>query len=277
MQYAAVAGSPTRKRDALAARKAAPSAPARPEAGATKARRGRPPRITRDQILAAGLSLVRKRGAEALTARALAERIGASPMALYGHFESKQALLAEIAAHAVEKMGLRVPERGDWRTLLAAWLRSIRREVRAHPELLPLLAGEGACSRYLLASSAKVTRVLVGAGLTQRHAVQAVQGSMWAVIGFVVCENAEKMNVPKVLAALPEEDRELVRPIARDLVSQSTEATFEGVLTRMLAGLSLEVGARPRDRSRRIPRGGHREQAAASARRSGAGRGSAKP
>lgn len=194
-------------------------------------------------------------------------------MALYGHFESKQALLAELAAHAVEKMGLRVPVRGDWRTLLGAWLRSIRREFRAHPELLPLLAGEGACSRYLLASSAKLTRVLVDAGLARRQAVQAVQGAMWAVIGFVVCENAEKMNVPKVLAALPEEDRALVRPIARDLVSQSTEAMFEGVLTRMLDGLALELGAHRRDRSRGIPRGGHREPASVSARGPGPGNG----
>lgn len=219
--------------------------------GATRPRRGRPPRITRAQILEAGLSLVRKKGAEALTARALAERIGASPMALYGHFESKQALLAEIAAHAVEQMTLRVPEEGDWRTIVGAWLRSIRREFRAHPELLPLLAGEGVCSRYLLASSARVTAVMTRAGLSRRAAVRAVQGSMWAVIGFVVCETAEKMKVPKVLAHLSEEDRARVRPIARDLTSQDTDAMFDGVLTRMLDGLALElerVGGRGRAR-----------------------------
>lgn len=231
-------------------------APSREGPTPRRARRGRPPKITRDQILAAGLSLMRKRGAEALTARALAERIGASPMALYGHFASKQALLAEIAAHAVEQMGLRVPERGDWRTIVGAWLRSIRREFRAHPELLPLLAGEGACSRYLLASSARVTEVLTRAGLPRPQALRAVLGSMWAVIGFVVCENAEKMSVPKVLAALPDEDRARVRPLARDLRTQAPEPMFEGVLTRMLDGLGLELERaatsvqRPRSRER---------------------------
>jgi AcrR family transcriptional regulator len=204
-------------------------------------RRGRPPRLTKGQILAAGLSLVRKEGAGGLTARALAERIGASPMALYGHFESKQALLAEIAGHAVEQMTLRVPRQGDWRTILGSWLRSIRREFRAHPELLPLLAGEGICSRYLLASFARVVDAFGETGLGRAAAVRAVEGSMWAVIGFVVCEVAEHMKVPRVAELLEEDDRKRVASILPHLALGETDPLFDGVLARILDGLEVEI------------------------------------
>jgi AcrR family transcriptional regulator len=214
-------------------------------------RRGRPPRFTKDQILDAGLFLVRKEGAGGLTARALAERIGASPMALYGHFESKQALLSEIASHAVEQMTLRVPRQGDWRTILGAWLRSLRKEFRAHPELLPLLAEEGICSRYLLASFARVVAALGETGLSRAAAVRAVEGSMWAVIGFVVCETAEHVKVPRVIELLDEHDRERVGAIVPHLALGETDGLFEGVLARTLDGLEVEIG---RARTRAVAR-----------------------
>ncbi len=214
-------------------------------------RRGRPPRFTKDQILDAGLSLVRKEGAGGLTARALAERIGASPMALYGHFESKQALLSEIASHAVEQMTLRVPRQGDWRTILGAWLRSIRKEFRAHPELLPLLAEEGICSRYLLASFARVVAALGETGLSRAAAVRAVEGSMWAIIGFVVCETAEHVKVPRVIELLDDEERARVASVVPHLALGETDGLFEGVLARTLDGLEVEIGrARAKARGR---------------------------
>jgi TetR/AcrR family transcriptional regulator, tetracycline repressor protein len=216
-------------------------------------RRGRPPRLTKDQILAAGLSLVRKQGAVGLTARALAERIGASPMALYGHFESKQALLSEIASHAVEQMTLRVPRQGDWRTILGAWLRSLRKEFRTHPELLPLLAEAGICSRYLLASFARVVAALGETGLSRAAAVRAVEGSMWAVIGFVVCETAEHVKVPRVMELLDEHDRERVGAIVPHLALGETDALFDGVLARTLDGLEAEIGRARTKAKGRVP------------------------
>lgn len=229
-------------------------------------RRGRPPRLTKDQILDAGLSLVRSEGAGGLTARALAERIGASPMALYGHFESKQALLSEIASHAVEQMTLRVPRQGDWRTILGSWLRSIRREFRAHPELLPLLAGEGICSRYLLASFARVVDALGDTGLGRAAAVRAVEGSMWAIIGFVVCETAEHMKVPRVAELLADDERERVAAILPHLALGETDVLFDGVLARTLDGLEVELG-RVRAKAR-----GHEPSARGSTRRKPGGK-----
>jgi AcrR family transcriptional regulator len=232
-----------------------PTSPARKTAAGRPARnrRGRPPRLTRQEILEAGLSLVRREGPEALTARALAKRIGASPMALYGHFASKQHLLAEIAAHAVEQMELRVPEGGSWRTILGSWLRSIRREFRAHPEFLPLLAAEGVLTRYLLTSVVRASEALTEAGLSRAAAVRAVQGSMLAVIGFVVCETAEPAKIRKVLPLLSADERERVAPMVPYLAFRNTDTMFEGMLARTLDGLAAEI-ERARTRAARRAR-----------------------
>jgi len=225
------------------------------QADEPRRRRGRPPRLSREQILDAGLSLVRSQGREALTARALASELGASRMALYGHFESVEALLAEVAAHAVEKMALRIPSRGPWRTIFEAWLRGIRREFRSHPELLPLLAGEGICSRFLLTSVARAAEALEDAGLPRPAAVRAAQGSLWAVIGFVLCETAPQVRLSRAIALLPAADRERVEPIAGHLRFDDSEAIFEGVLTRTLDGLATELARAVRRRSRRAQPG----------------------
>ena len=231
------------------ARVATADAPAR-------ARRGRRPRLTRQEILEAGLSLVRRDGPGALTARALARSIGASPMALYGHFPSKQALLAEIAAHAVEQMELGVPERGGWRAILGSWLRSIRREFRAHPEFLPLLAAEGVLTRYLMTSVVRAAEALADAGLSRPAAVRAVQGSMLAVIGFVICESVEPVKVGKVLPLLSSDERARVAPMVPHLAFGDTGRMFEEMLARLLDGLAGEIergaarAAKPRARRR---------------------------
>jgi AcrR family transcriptional regulator len=218
-------------------------------------RRGRPPRLSREQILDAGLSLVRSKGRGGLTARALASKLGTSRMALYGHFESVEELLADVAAHAVEKMALEVPRRGSWRTILDGWLRGIRREFRVHPELLPLLAGEDIFSRTLLTGMARCAGALEEAGLPRPAAVRAVQGSLWAAIGFVVCETAEPVRPSRVIALLGEEDRKRVEPFADHLAFDDTDALFGGVLTRTLDGLATEIERADRPRRRRARQG----------------------
>lgn len=62
----------------------------------TKERRARERVETRDLILAAAREMFAKDGVEAVTMRAIAERIEYTPTALYHHFPSKQALLTEL-------------------------------------------------------------------------------------------------------------------------------------------------------------------------------------
>lgn len=62
----------------------------------TKERRERERLDTRERILAAAREMFATEGYEAVTMRAIAERIEYTPTALYHHFPSKQALVSEL-------------------------------------------------------------------------------------------------------------------------------------------------------------------------------------
>jgi hypothetical protein len=74
---------------------------------------------------------------------------------------------------------------------------------------------------------------------------------MWAVIGFVVCETAEQVKVPRVIELLDDEDRARVASVVPHLALGETDGLFEGVLARTLDGLEVEIGrARAKARGR---------------------------
>ncbi len=62
----------------------------------TKERRDREKLETRDKILAAAREMFADEGYDAVTMRAIAERVEYTPTALYHHFRNKQSLLTEL-------------------------------------------------------------------------------------------------------------------------------------------------------------------------------------
>jgi AcrR family transcriptional regulator len=56
----------------------------------------------KSELLKAALQAIRKKGAHAMTLRGVARRAGCSAMATYRHFESKEALMAEISRQGFE-------------------------------------------------------------------------------------------------------------------------------------------------------------------------------
>src|SRR5690606_26286648 len=99
--------------------------------------RERKGQMTRAAIVAAGLSIARRHGLEALTIGALAEQLGMSKSGVFAHFGSREdlqlAVLNEYAARFVDEV-LR-PAVGEARglprltALLENWLRLIAREI----------------------------------------------------------------------------------------------------------------------------------------------------
>ena len=61
-------------------------------------RRGRPPRVTREQIVLAATAVLREEPDGQLTMARVAERVGVSPMALYRHFKDRDELVDEVSA-----------------------------------------------------------------------------------------------------------------------------------------------------------------------------------
>jgi len=73
----------------------------------TRERRERERGETRDKILATAREMFEQEGYEAVTMRAIANRIEYTPTALYHHFRSKHDLLTELCASEFAKFGSR--------------------------------------------------------------------------------------------------------------------------------------------------------------------------
>lgn len=89
----------------------------------------------KQEILDAALELADDKGLDAVSMRALAERTGVTPMALYPHVGSKAALLDGMLGRVIAQM---VAEGGsalghDWRERLRILLRGARQLAHRHP------------------------------------------------------------------------------------------------------------------------------------------------
>jgi AcrR family transcriptional regulator len=87
----------------------------------------------KQEILDAALELADDKGLEAVSMRALAERAGVTPMALYPHVGSKAELLDGMLGRLIADAGP-MPDPGlDWRERLRVLLRGARQLVHRHP------------------------------------------------------------------------------------------------------------------------------------------------
>jgi AcrR family transcriptional regulator len=96
--------------------------------------------LSRDVIAEAGLRLIDGHGIEAFSTRKLGAELGCEAMALYSHFESKDAILDAIVERMLAKVAIPAPESGTWVDRARAYARSFRSLGRIHPRAFPLIA-----------------------------------------------------------------------------------------------------------------------------------------
>ena len=165
-------------------------------------RRGRPPRLSRDQIVEAALDLVDRAGIQGLTMRALARELEADPMAVYRHVRDKDDLLGAMCDRllvALDPIDLDRP----WEPQLRRLAEQVRERFIARPALLPVLAAAPVTPMSLLVA-ADAVGLLVGAGASTRDAAAGVNAIFAYVLGHALTEAA----VP------PPADREALRDAA---------------------------------------------------------------
>jgi AcrR family transcriptional regulator len=98
-------------------------------------RRGRPPSLTRRQIVEAALKLADDSTLESVSMRSLANELGAPVMTIYNYVSSKEELGEWVVDHVLGSVEVPPLEAGTWDERMRALQRNARRAMRQHPGL----------------------------------------------------------------------------------------------------------------------------------------------
>jgi AcrR family transcriptional regulator len=168
---------------------------------ATQARDAERTRLSKDAVVDRGLAIADAEGLDALTIRRLGGELGVTPMALYWHFRSKEALLVGLADRIWGEIDTDVDAAADWPQQLRGMLESLVRVLRAHPCASQLLlVGDKLNSDAALRATETALEVLQRGGFDPPHASEVAKAALWTGLTLV-------MSAPGFDPALAEPER----------------------------------------------------------------------
>jgi TetR/AcrR family tetracycline transcriptional repressor len=149
---------------------------------------GTKPRLSPDVIVSSALALADAEGLDALTIRRLAQEHGVTPMAMYWHFNDKEALLDGIAEHLITAVELPAPTDEPWDVQLRAILRAFLVAIRPHPNVAGLALKRILACESGLAMAEQALGLLREAGFSAEKAAELGSFLLFAVITMVTSE-----------------------------------------------------------------------------------------
>lgn len=163
--------------------------------------------LSREQIIATAVDLLRRYGLADLSMRRLARELDVQPGALYWHLKSKQELLVEVAATLMARVPLPSADLPPAEALTAL-LRSVRAAVAAVPDGADVVSMAYAASPASVAPFREVARQLERAGLPNESRDAVTDLLVTHVLGSVALEQTD--------AQLRTADPEHVGPTTED-------------------------------------------------------------
>lgn len=139
------------------------------------------------QILDAAMALADEEGLSAVTMRAVAGRVGVTPMALYPHVGGKQGLLDRLLGRLLAEIPLPPPDL-DWRERLVAIGHGLRDVGHRHPAVFPLLFANPAVTPDALRVVEALFAALREAGVSVVDLPRVERLVSTLAIGFVASE-----------------------------------------------------------------------------------------
>ena len=147
-------------------------------------RRGPKPKLTVTDIGRAAVEVADADGLDAVSMKAIAQRLGVTTMSLYRYVEAKEDVFEIMLDVAYGRPGPRVAAGGDWRERIASWAGAVAEVQRARPwmarvpmtrppagpcTLLWTEAGVSAFADTPLTGQEKLSSLLVVDGFVRNH------------------------------------------------------------------------------------------------------------
>ncbi len=128
-------------------------------------------------------------GISRMTMRAIGERLGADPTAVYRYFPKKADLLAAMADRLFSALPVDSPGE-SWRQRIEHGMRAARQLYREHPSLTTLLATSDETLEGLVRINESIMQALTEAGLDARQAALFHQVLVSTVLGHAVVDSS---------------------------------------------------------------------------------------
>ncbi|MDO8122239.1 TetR/AcrR family transcriptional regulator [Isoptericola sp. b490] len=162
----------------------------------------------KNQILSTALEIADEFGLDAVTMRAVANRVGITPMALYRHVEDKEALLDGMLELAMSEVPAPPADLG-WEARLTELAGGVRDMARRHPAAIGLAFSRPGYTPGVRRLVGAIHEAFAEAGVPERHRARLERMVSTFVVGFAVSE---------VSGRFPHDQAEgLAREFARDL------------------------------------------------------------
>lgn len=154
-------------------------------------RRGRPPRLTRDEIVRAARELLARDGVDGITMRALARAVGSTPMSLYHHVADKDELLLLLLEDEAD--ALRPPPLPDDPRARIVTLAGFLRDVLdARPWVLEAVVPGTRFGRGALPLVEQLIGGFVACGLRPEDAARAYRALWHLIVGELSVRHARQ-------------------------------------------------------------------------------------
>lgn len=154
----------------------------------------RPAVLDREMVLTTALQLADDEGVAALTMRAVAQRLGVTPMALYRHVGDKQALLDGVVEQLLMELPLPEPTL-PWNERLRAMTAAVRATARRHPAVFPLLLQRPAITPGALRVREAVYSALRESGIADADVPRTERMLTSFVFGVAASESGGRFTV----------------------------------------------------------------------------------
>lgn len=140
------------------------------------------------RILTAAVELVDGEGADALTLRALAQRLGSSTATLYRHVDSRADLVGHVVDHLFGEIDVDLDELGrlEWTEACETLATGFFDVIRRHPNAAPLLVDLVPTGPHVMAFRELSLSVLLAAGFTPGVALRFSVALARFTIGFAM-------------------------------------------------------------------------------------------
>src|ERR1700761_2744507 len=143
---------------------------------------------TRQRGVAEALMVIAADGAQALSMRALAARLGVVPGALYRHVRGKEQLLDFVLDAVLGEVDCRTGAGDHWAARVASLAHRLRAVLESHPGTAALLKTRDPLSPRSLDLAEAFLAPLLAAGLPGREAALAFRGLYDYTLGFALAD-----------------------------------------------------------------------------------------